>query len=500
MPVNTRHPEYVLASPRWQRCRDVYGGSDVVKARRTEYLPPLEGQKESDAAYLAYLARALFFPAMERTIGGLVGTALRKPPVILAPDSVAQFLDDLTLVRDTFQAILIRVMQETLLLGRYGVLVDWSEKLARPYWTLYAAEQVINWQQRRLATTGEFLLTHLVLEERIPKDGRDSFSHEFAQQFREFELVEGVGVVVRLWQQAPSPSQDLVIVEELVPKRKGAPLQAIPFVFFGPRSSVAEVTKPPLLDLADLSLSHYRSAADLEHGRHFTALPTPWITGWAGDAAGNALSIGSGTAWVIPQEQAKVGMLEFTGQGLKALETALESKERMMAVVGARLLEQQPRQAETAEAVRLRQAGEQSVLATIVGSVSASLTMALQWTAWWTGLEVLGDKSVECQLSRDFVEAKLNAQEVTALVGLWQASAISYETLYWNLQQGEWARPGVTWEEEKDEIDEEDALEDANAEPLEPVPPQPGERDAAMMPDELEESPDGENAIDDSEV
>lgn len=497
MPVDTRHPDYLVNSARWLRCRDVYAGSDVVKLRGAEYLPPLEGQKEGDLAYRRYLARALFFPALERTVGGLVGTALRKPPVILAPPAVAGWLDDLTLVRDTFQAVLIRVMQEVLLIGRSGVLVDWNEPLGRPYWTLYTAEQVINWQQRRLVS-GEYLLTHLILEERIPTDGRDAFSHEQVQQWREFELIEGEGVTVRLWQKTTGPTSELAVVDTITPTRKGARLQAIPFVFFGPRSSTPDVPKPPLLDLTDLALSHYRSSADLEHGRHFTALPTPWITGWAGDTTGNTLAIGSGAAWVIPQEQAKVGMLEFTGQGLGALERALESKERMMAVVGARLLEQQPRQAETAEAVRLRQAGEQSVLSTIVGAVSASLTLALQWTAWWTGLDVLGDKTVECQLSRDFFESRLGAQEVTALVGLWQASAISYETLYWNLQQGEWARPGVTWEEEKDGIDEEDALDEANAEPLDALPPPPG--DESMLPvDEQIASPDGDNAFDSPE-
>jgi hypothetical protein len=44
------------------------------------------------------------------------------------------------------------------------------------------------------------------------------------------------------------------------------------------------------------------------------------------------------------------------------------------------------------------------------------------------------------------------AQEVTALMGLWQSGAISYDTLYYNLQRGEWARPSVTVEQEREAI------------------------------------------------
>ena len=34
------------------------------------------------------------------------------------------------------------------------------------------------------------------------------------------------------------------------------------------------VEAPPLNDLADVNLSHYRGYADHKHGLHFTALPT----------------------------------------------------------------------------------------------------------------------------------------------------------------------------------------------------------------------------------
>jgi hypothetical protein len=476
----------MLMAGAWQRCRDVYAGTDVVKAAKTKYLPLLEGQlSEGDKAYAAYLERAMFFAAMERTVAGLIGTILRKPPVVQAPQATVRLLDDLLLTQDSFQGALVHLLQEVFVVGRVGILCDWSDEAQRPYWSEYAAEAITNWREVKVA--GKRTLTNLVLEELVP-DGEDKYGGRLRKQYRELELLPG-GVVTRTW--TVTPEGEFFATEDKALTRGGRPVDAIPFVCLGPRRVTMAVSKPPLLDLVDMNLSHYRTSADLEHGRHFTALPTPYVTGWAGNADGSPMAIGSGTAWVIPVTDAKVGMLEFTGQGLEALRKALEDKERLMAVVGARLLEEQPRAAETAEAVRLRQAGEHSALATVVTAVSTGLSIALQWFAWWQGQDALGDKSVGVQLSRDFADARLSSNEAQALMQLWQANGISYETLYWNLQQGEWVRPGVSWEEEQQQIADEDALGMGPEPPEPPEEPPPGDDDDAAPGEPTEEGADG---------
>ena len=65
-------------------------------------------------------------------------------------------------------------------------------------------------------------------------------------------------------------------------------------------------------------------------------------------------------------------MLEFRGQGLAAIEKDLDKMERLMAVLGARLLEEQPRTQETLGAVTLRHSGEYATLRTITRSVEAA--------------------------------------------------------------------------------------------------------------------------------
>ena len=487
--VTLRHPAVARHLAWWTRCRDVYAGSDTVKAKTTTYLPSLEGVRADEEAYRAYLSRAMFYPAFERTVAGLTGAVIRKPPTIVAPESVAGHLDDVTLNGTPLSVVARLLLQELLVVGRAAILVDWDDRAGRPRWTFYSGEALTNWHEQYI--DGHWDLDLAVLEETVDDREAGAFESNVVTQYRTLRVIDEA-LVVEVWRKITraGAEPDWVSVEQRDPARGGVRLRRIPLVVVAASGLFADPVKPPLLDLVDLNLSHYRSSADLEHGRHFTALPTPYVTGWAGDAAGEPLRIGSGAAWIIPNEQAKVGMLEFTGTGLKALEVALEQKEKLMATVGARLLEQQPRQAETAEAVRLRQAGEHAALSTIVDSASQALTLALQWHAWWVGVDALASRrqDVEVQLSRDFSEAGLAAQEAAALMQLWQAEAISYKTLYFNLQQGEWARPGVTWEEERADLEAEGALEEEAAADLlpPPRPPTRDEVDAAMVADDDE--------------
>jgi hypothetical protein len=467
MPVDSLHPDYAQMFGAWTRCLDAAAGTDAVKARRTDYLPRLTGQ--TDADYNAYLTRAMFYPAVDRTVTGLIGATMRRPPTVSCPPDIFQHLADVTLANDPLTEFIFSVLYHVLTVGRVGVLLDMADQPvvnSRPYWLHLDARSIINWQTRRL-TDGTTLLTLVVLKEQVPDTvQRDPFQPTTHTRYRVLTLLDG-RYVVTTWERV---GQQFVSSAPIFPTRRGEPLQFIPLVIIGPHGVNAEVDKPPLLDLVDVNFSHYRNSADLEHGRHFVALPTPYVTGWVDPPEGGTLKIGAGTAWTLPNPEAKVGMLEFTGHGLKALESALEQKEKMMAVLGARMLEQRPRQGETAETVRLRQSGEHAVLETIISAVSQGLTKVLRWHTWWAGYpsahinvpfgtapslkfapELEAD-TANIELNRDFFDTTMTANEALALMQLYQAGTISYNTLYWNLQRGEWARPNVTAHDEAEEI------------------------------------------------
>ena len=244
-----------------------------------------------------------------------------------------------------------------------------------------------------------------------------------------------------------------MLVESRVPRRLGRPLPLIPFVFHGPRHGRAEVDKGPLEDIIAVNLDHYRLDADFKHGLHFTALPTAWVSGF--DKAAS-LRIGSSTAWVSETPGATAGFLEFTGQGLTTFERAMDRDEKLMAVLGSRMLEDVKRVGETATAIELRQSGEYSILGSVALSVSESLTQVLRWAYWWNSTEEFPDDLTEdqvlMQLNTDFSTKGLASQDVQAIVAAWQAGAISRDSMHELFRRGEVLPEGRTNEEEAELI------------------------------------------------
>lgn len=446
MPVNTTHGLYNARVEQWTRCRDAYNGADAVKSRGVAYLPMLELQDANQ--YDSYRKRTLWYGATGRTVSGLTGAVTRKDPKIDVPDAMEAHMKDITLGGVPINVFVKDVVSEVLLTGRYGVLVDMATEGApdqvnttRPYWVPYTAEQIVNW--RTTVLNGQTVLTMVVLAETYEMvKGDDYFYVECGTRYRVL-LLEDNKYVVKLY----TPMKETTggwDIQILTPVYRGLPMTEIPFCFIGPCGLGAAPEKPPLLDLVDVNYSHYMSSADLEHGRHFTALPTPWIAGFPKETK---LAIGSSIAWVAQDPQAHCGMLEFTGQGLGALEKALESKERLMAVLGARMLEEQKAGVEAAETVMLRSAGERSALQSLALIVSLGLTKVLRWHAMWMGIK--DTENINAELNSDFMAQPMSSTELAALMQAWQADAISYETFYWNLQRGELTRPDVTVDEER---------------------------------------------------
>ena len=181
--IETPHPHYSALLDQWSRCRDAMNGQDSVKTAKAKkgsrslgdkYLPRLPAQ--TDDEYKAYLMRALWFNASGRTRDGLAGLIFAKNPHIdgVGPDD--EFLDDMDCEETSLNEFAESLTEEVLGVGRVGVLVDNPDtpdhvKSAadaeaegiRPYATIYAAENIINWKTGRVANRTK--LVQVVLRE-----------------------------------------------------------------------------------------------------------------------------------------------------------------------------------------------------------------------------------------------------------------------------------------------------------------------------------------------
>ena len=472
MPVNSTHPDYDENLVAWSRARDVIAGEDALKAAGVRYLPRLDSQ--TDEEYAAYTERASFFNATSRTAEGYVGLIFRRPPFIKMPEeksalgaALAEFKNDADMLGTPLVSYAKNVVNEIMSVGRAGTLMDWEDEVEnRVYASLYFAENILNWRVERI--NGRNIPTMVVLYEPSgarPSPGQDgdSFGTMTREQIRVLKLVPGEKVaeskkrpyscVVEIWQREEKKSRkeknDWKLVETRIPLRLGKPLPLLPFIFHGPRHSQPAVEKLPLSDIIAVNLDHYRLDADYKHGVHFTALPTAWVSGF--DKA-SSLRIGSSTAWVTETPGATAGFLEFTGQGLTTFERAMDRDERLLAVLGSRLLEGQKKVGETAQAIELRQSGENSILGNIAVNVSASVTQILRWAYWWNSTEESPDdvtnEQVLVEMNTDFSTKGLSALEIQAIVAAWQANAISRDTMLDLFRRGEVLPEGRTNEEE----------------------------------------------------
>jgi len=473
MSVDTKHADYKAFSAKWKRCRDVAAGADAVHHAGEEYLPKLKGQQPDD--YKAYVLRSTFYNASWRTIAGLVGMMFRKPPTVEVPKPVEQLLEDVDGAGQPFQPFTQSICEQAVTIGRIGILVDAppapdgatladAKRLnLRPQMQMYLAESIINWKTG--SVNNRNVLTMVVLKETADKV-IDEFTVETEDVWRVLDLVAGPTPVgeqavmqyrQRIFKQKKAAAlgggqtKDLPAVAfeqigaDVYPKMGGKPIPYIPFIIMGTDDVTPEVDDPPLIDLFDMNLSHYRTSADYAHGCHFTALPTLFLSGFK-TQENEKIYLGAETAIVSSSPDARAMFVEFSGAGMQVLENKLEREERQMAVLGARMLEPQKMAVETAETTSIHRKGEESLLSSIAQTISLGVTQVLKIFTEWAGES---PEAVKFELNRDFYPAPMDPAMLSGLMAAWQSGAISDQTLFDKLQAGEIISADTTLEDEQ---------------------------------------------------
>lgn len=407
--ITDTHPDYAWFLLQWQRCADAVAGSDAIKYRRETYLPRLPGQ--SDIEYAAYLLRAIWRNFSEHVVDLYSGLIFSKDVEIENIDAESPLVSDATLSGRPLSEVAESITEAVLSVGRYGILVDYAgyvdasmsmadaERIQnRAFLVEYPALDIINWHEGRHG--GRYVLDRVVLHELV--DG--------VEQYRELALIEGA-YTVNLWRR--SNRTDWAIAETMTPLLGGAPLPFIPFYFFDAEFGEPTPHKSPILEIVDMNLSHYRTMADLEHGRFFCGIPTPVFAGFQFDD-GDTVKLGGLNGISSPDANAKAYYLEFTGEGLSALERAAIQKEQWISEVSGGLLDSDKPAAETATAIRLRKTGANATLASIASAISLKLTQVLSLMDLWTNGAATASPKV--QLATEYLPSNVSPEEINALM------------------------------------------------------------------------------------
>ena len=80
----------------------------------------------------------------------------------------------------------------------------------------------------------------------------------------------------------------------------------------------------PLIELlVDVNVSHYMNSADLENGAHLSGLPTPYLRALMSQTYPG---ISTGTAWLLPNAESKVGLAYVGEDGFSTQESCSIAK------------------------------------------------------------------------------------------------------------------------------------------------------------------------------
>jgi hypothetical protein len=203
--------------------------------------------------------------------------------------------------------------------------------------------------------------------------------------------------------------------------------------------------------MAVLNLGHYRNSADYEESVFFSGQPQAWISGlteeWRDKLVADGIKIGSRSILPLPQG-GSFGIAQASPNTLAY--DAMQTKERQMFALGARLLEPDS-QAKTATQAKFEAGKDHSVLALVCDNVSNAYTKALQWAALFNGATDWADALLS--IDTEFVVNGLDAPSITAAIAAWQAGTLPDSDLWALFRKTGLIDPSKDDDEVREEID-----------------------------------------------
>lgn len=439
-------PELSALLPLYYLIRDCIAGEPTVKAATIKYLPmpnPSDTSKENKARYEAYRTRAVFYNVTRRTLSGLIGQVFMRDPICKVPTLLDPVVKDATGTGIDLNQQAKKSVALTLAYSRSGIFVDYPETPAagaskkdidegniRPTINSYSPMEIINW--RVIEKGAKEVLSLVVLAESYVT-GDDGFEMKNALQFRVLRLT-GDTYTQELWREPNTPS---AFDGTTMPKNKiftpfktvtptdsaGNPFDEIPFSFIGSDNNDSSPDHPNMYDLASINMAHYRNSADYEEACFVVGQPTVAMIGlteeWVEKVLKGVVAFGSRGGIPLPVG-GDAKLIQATENTM--IKEAMDTKERQMVALGAKLVEQKEVQ-KTAFEAKVDATSSASVLSSTAKNVSAAYQWALEWCGVFVGS---GEAGIEYKLNDDFDIARMTPEERAQAIKDWQAGAITW--------------------------------------------------------------------------
>jgi hypothetical protein len=413
--VNDANAAWYAMEQHWILIEDLLQGTYGMRCKHRRYLP--QEPREQDESYDNRLARSVCPPYYQRLERMLAGMLTRKPVRLTdTSDVIREQLFDVDMQGNDLNVWTYETARKMVRYGHIGVLVDAPADGGRPYWVTYTPRQILGWRSE--AKEGNQKLTMLRLAETVTVPDGD-YGEKIVDQVR--VLTPGQ-YQLHQWQD----TGDFKLIDEGTTS-----ISEIPFsMAYSNRIGFME-SRPPLEDIAELNLKAYQVQSDLDNQLHISAVPMLAFFGFPSSA--EEVSAGPGEAIAFPAE-GKAEYIEPAGRSFEAQFKRLEGIAQQINELGLSAVLGQKLSAETAEAKRIDRSQGDSTMMVIAQNVQDMIDNCLQYHAQYLGQ---GAAAGSCMVNRDFVGARLEPADITALRELYTAQVIGKETLLKELADGE---------------------------------------------------------------
>jgi hypothetical protein len=486
MALNSTHPQYDQNIEDWMLMRHAYAGERVVKAEGLKYLPPTPGMmldgmdhgKPGFVAYEAYKMRAVFHDYVQEAVQSYIGLLHQKDATFELPAAMTPLLDRATNQGESMLALLRRINEQQLVTGRMGLLADLPESPdptnPLPYITTYVGEAIINWDDSNDQVDRNNL--NLVVMNESSFERQDDFVWKMEEKYRVLMLARPAVPV----EEGASPAEgDPPFVEgdylagvfyvkdgvESVnqalmktPMIRGKKLQEIPFFFVNSKDITTQPDQPPLLGLARLCMTMYRSEADYRQTLYLQGQDTLVVVGGLKGSTGDEpIRVGAG-ARIDVEINGDAKYIGTNPVGIPEQRAAIENDhsramKKAMVLASSSSKNGGGEQRASGEALRIRMAAQTATLMSIALSAGIALENLLKAIARWMGQD---ENAVKVHPNLQFADFSVDAKEyVDLMTARTMGAPISLQSIHALMVER-----GITklsFEEEQGLISEEDA-------------------------------------------
>lgn len=391
---STTSEDYALMSPKWKKIRAVLAGTDALRKARTTYLPQFP--KEPDLYYRHRVDNTTLLNMTDITLGSWVGRPFSDPVQVDddVPAQIRDMLNDVDRRRSGLSVFLRDWFKEGLTCAFAHVLVDspYVEKEGRtkaddlregirPFWSFLKPEDVLFMASTYVGS--QEVLTHVRISE--TEKEMDGFVQKSKRRIRVFDRKlsgDDVGVWVTVYEEQRTKSKKVEWVQ-IKPSRR-IDIDEIPLVTFYADRQGLQLGKPPIEDLVDLNLAHWRSTSDHTNVLTVARFPIIGASGIPHEEANNIV-LAPRKILATRNEKGKFYYVEHSGAAVKAGADDLARLEEKMAHYGADFLRKRPGGL-TATARALDSAEATSPLQDAVNRFNEAIWEILRLTGKWIGI------------------------------------------------------------------------------------------------------------------